>query len=330
MLMRKLAVFVVVFIFVRLPLADAAFDLLKFERLVVFGDSLSDTGNALSLDPSFFMPPTPLPPAPYLNGRFSNGPVWVDYFALSVTHFAPVTAFFITNQPSEHGINFAVGGSTSGDVNVLPAPVPIPSFPAQIGAYVASLGGKSAANDLCVIWIGANDFGAGIAAGSLNPRATVENIRDGIAQLSSAGAKTFIVINIPDIALTPQVKATPTIIQAARQFVFTVNALLEVELLPFAWLHRISVEIVDINRIFIPLVLNPGRFGFTNSSGFALDPRTGGGDTNPDDYVFWDGFHPTTKAHQIAAEFIYKEIVSRRVFADILPLARRTFEAVSP
>jgi phospholipase/lecithinase/hemolysin len=110
----------------------------------------------------------------------------VDYFALSVTHFAPVTAFFITDQPSEHGMNFAVGGSTSGDVNVLPGPKPIQSFPAQIGAYVASLRGKSAANDLCVIWIGANDFGAGLAAGSINPRATVENIRADIAQLSSA------------------------------------------------------------------------------------------------------------------------------------------------
>ena len=195
---------------------------------------------------------------------------------------------------------------------------------------MASLGGKTAASDLCVIWIGANDFAAGLAAGSINPRATVENIRAGIAQLSSAGARTFIVINIPDIALTPQVKAVPTIVQAARQFVFTVNALLEVELLPFAWLHRITVEIVDINRIFIPLVLNPGRFGFTNSSGFALDPSTGGGDTNPDDYVFWDGFHPTTKAHHIAAEFIFKEIASRRVFADVVPFARRTVEAVSP
>ena len=177
-----------------------------------------------------------------------------------------------------------------------------------------------AASDLCVIWIGANDFLAGLAAGSLNPRATVESIRAGIAQLSSAGVRTFIVINIPDIALTPQVKAVPTIVQAARQFVFTVNTLLEVELLPYAWLHRLAVEIVDINRIFIPLVLNPGRFGFTNSSGFALDPSTGGGDTNQNDYVFWDGFHPTTKAHQIAAEFIFKEIASRWVFDGVVPI----------
>jgi phospholipase/lecithinase/hemolysin len=289
--------------------AAAAFDFSSFERLVVFGDSLSDNGNALALDPSSFQPPTP----PYFMGRFSNGPNWVDYFpsvAPSVAHFGPITAFFAEQQPNDHATNFAIGGATSGQVNL------------QIGAYVASLGGKPAPSDLCVIWIGSNDFAAGLAAGSLDPRATVQNIRDGIAQLSGAGVRTFVVITIPDIALTPQVKAVPAIVQAARQFVFTVNALLQVELLPYAWLQRISVEIVDINRIFIPLVLNPGRFGFTNSSGFALDPSTGGGDTNPNDYVFWDGFHPTTRAHQIAAEFIFKEIASRRVLTDLIPFAR--------
>jgi phospholipase/lecithinase/hemolysin len=306
--MRKLAFFFlpVVFILGLVTPADAAFDFSRFENLVVFGDSLSDNGNALALD---LMPATPL----YIDGRFSNGPNWVDYFPLvapSVAHFGPVTAFFAP-QPSGHPTNFAIGGSTSAHLH------------AQIDAYLASLGKNRGASDLCVIWIGANDFLAGLAARSLDPRATVENIRAGIAQLSSAGVRTFIVITIPDIALTPQVKATPTIVQAARQFVFTVNALLGVELLPYAWLHRMTVEIVDINRIFIPLVLNPGRFGFTNSSGFALDPSTGGGDTNPNHYVFWDGFHPTTKAHQIAAGFIFKEIVSRRVLADLVPFARR-------
>jgi outer membrane lipase/esterase len=307
--MRKPAFcfFFVVFLLGAVASAVAAFDFSRFERLVVFGDSLSDNGNALALG---LMPATP----PYIDGRFSNGPNWVDYFpsvAPSVGHFGPVTAFYAAKPPNDHATDFAIGGSTSGNLH------------AQIDAYLASPGPKRAASDLCVIWIGANDFTAGLTAGSLNPRLTVENIRAGIAQLLSAGVRTFIVINVPDIALTPQVKAVPTIVQAARQFVFAVNTLLQVELLPYGWLHRVSVEIVDINRIFIPLVLTPGRFGFTNSSGFAVDPSTGGGDTNPDHYVFWDGFHPTTKAHQIAAEFIFREIVSGRIFADIVPFARR-------
>src|SRR5215210_249644 len=53
-----------------------------FEHLVVFGDSLSDTGDA---------------------GRFSNGPVWVEYLAGRLG---------VKLSPSQRGgSNFAVGGA---------------------------------------------------------------------------------------------------------------------------------------------------------------------------------------------------------------------------
>ena len=53
-----------------------------FDHMVVFGDSLSDTGNA---------------------GRFSNGPVWVEQLAASLN---------IALEPSlMGGTNFAIGGA---------------------------------------------------------------------------------------------------------------------------------------------------------------------------------------------------------------------------
>jgi phospholipase/lecithinase/hemolysin len=189
-------------------------------------------------------------------------------------------------------------------------------FNDQICKYVARFGGKSAADDLCVIWIGANDFSEGI-----DPAQTVANIKDGITKLSKAGAKNFAVLNIPDLALTPHIKAlggaTPL---AARQFVFTTNVLLEVELLRFAFLRRINIQLVDINAIFVPLVCQPARFGFTNSITPALAALAGNPHTNPNDYVFWDDFHPTTNVHQIAAGFIYKAVFSRRHFQELLSL----------
>jgi hypothetical protein len=77
------------------------------------------------------------------------------------------------------------------NVNVLSKD--LPSFPDQITKYVTGFGRKSAVDDLCIIWIGANDFSAGI-----DPAQTVTNIKDGITKFSQAGARTFAVINIPE------------------------------------------------------------------------------------------------------------------------------------
>jgi phospholipase/lecithinase/hemolysin len=159
----------------------------------------------------------------------------------------------------------------------------------------------------------------------ISPTDTVANIRDGITQLRKAGAKNFVLISVPDISLTPAVIALGgTVVQAAKQFVFTVNALLEAEILSFGLSHGIKIELVDINSIFTELVLNPGHFGFTNSTGEAFNPSLPISSTNPvsdpNDYIFWDGFHPTTRVHYIAAQFIYQTVTSRPVFREAVPV----------
>jgi phospholipase/lecithinase/hemolysin len=290
-------------------------------KLIIFGDSLSDQGNLFAFTGGY-------PPEPYgdtygksgkegydFPGRFTDGGNWVDYISSVTNYFRSVTAYL-----KDGGTNFAVGGSTSGDVNVLQKlfpHLPLPSFPDQILTYLSTVGGHASADDLYVIWIGANDFGAGT-----NPKSTVDNILARIAQLSNAGAKNIVVIDIPDLSLTPLVRGLgPATIQAAKQFVYSTNVLLEVELLRFAFLHRISIDIVHINAIFIPLVYNPVRFGFTNSMDAAFNPVTNLVlVSDPNDYVFWDGFHPTTNAHYFAAEFIFKAILSRRHFHEFLSL----------
>lgn len=282
------------------------------EKLVVFGDSLSDNGNLYALTGGTN------PAEPYgdtfgssgkegynFPGRFTDGQNWVDYFPSIANHFLSVTAYW-----KDGGTNFAVGGSTSKDLlQSDPA-----GFQPQIPTYLIAAGGQASADDLYVIWIGANDFKAGI-----DPAQTVTNIKDGIAMLSGKGARNFAVITVPDLSLAPQIKAfggATTL--AAKRFVYTTNVLLVVELLRFAFLHRISIDLVDINAIVIPLVYNPGRFGFTNSMDAAFNLITGAIVPDPNDYVFWDGFHPTTNAHRFAAKFIFNAIFSRRHFHEFL------------
>ena len=301
-----LLVFLLVLSSVRVPSADA-FELSRFNHLIVFGDSLSDNGNSLFL--------FSVPPAPYYKGRWSNGPNWLDYFP-SVAHHFPTVAAFFPNPDNEKGTNFAVGGAVSSDL-LKSEPT---GFPVQIPTYLASTGGQAFVDDLYVIWIGANDFAAGIS-----PIETVENIRNGIIQLRQAGAKHLVLVSVPDISLTPTVIALGgAVVQAAKQFVFTVNALLEADILWLSLSEGIKIEFVDINSIFTEVVLNPSQFGFTNSTGEAFNPSLPISPTNPvsdpNDYVFWDGFHPTTRVHYIAAQFIYQKLTSGRVFAEAIPV----------
>jgi phospholipase/lecithinase/hemolysin len=238
-------------------------------------------------------------------GRFTDGQNWVDYFPAVARSFgvdvSNVTAF-LQDPTNGNATNFAVGGATSGEGNA--------GLQVQILEYLKAVSGHAPADDWYVIWIGADDLSAGI-----DPSQTVANIKNGIAELSKYGAKKFVVITIPDLSLTPQVKALggPAIL-AAKRFALTANVLLEVELLPFAFRHGISIELVEINAIFVPLVYTPGRFGFTNSVGAAFIPPNGAVVRDPNDYVFWDGFHPTTNAHKLAAEFIFKAMFLRRQF----------------
>ncbi len=276
------------------------------QRLVVFGDSLSDIGNSFVASDGTLPPGDPAaplgsplrgkygetfdptgPPGPFL-GRFTDGQNWVDYFPGIAKGFgvniSPVTAWLQdpTNS-NDSATDFAIGGSTSRDLSVKNGT--LPGFPTQVDAYVESLKEslKNAADDLCVIWIGANDFFAGI-----KPAETVANIKGAIAQLSQAGAKHIVVITVPDFGLTPQEKARGgATVLAATQFVVTTNVLL-----------AIGFAYKPLNG---PLLVN-----LVND--------------NPNNYVFWDGFHPTTNVHKLAATFIFKNIFLSRQIRPFLSL----------
>jgi phospholipase/lecithinase/hemolysin len=276
--MKKLAVLRLLFPVILLTSSiAAAFDLSKVHNLVVFGDSLSDNGNSYAADG--------LPKPPYFEGRWTNGYNWVDYFA-RIAGLPPATAYL-----ENGGTNFAVGGSTSE------------SLGAQILAYLAAIGGRPDPNDLFAIWIGADDFVAGI-----QPDVTTGAISAQITVLSLAGAQKFLIINVPDISLTPDIIATGTgNVQAAKQFVATVNSQLQTVIPYLASLYGVKIDLIDVNPLFNELVNDPHAFGFKNSTGEAYNPSTGKEVKHPNAYVFWDGFHPTTRVHKIAAETFEKD-----------------------
>src|SRR4051812_23961227 len=89
----------------------------RYSGLVVFGTSLSDSGNAFALTgeqstaPDFALDPLLVPSAPYAAGghHFSNGATWIEQFARSVGLAASVRPAFAATDSAAS--NYAVGGA---------------------------------------------------------------------------------------------------------------------------------------------------------------------------------------------------------------------------
>ena len=143
-----------------------------FDELVVFGDSLSDTGNA---------------------GRFSNGPVWVEGVA---------NGLGLSVRPSEAGgTNYAIGGA-----RLDPASGPT-SLPAQMQRHLE--GSRLSRKRLYIVYGGGNDLIAaalGAAGDQLVDRA-VEALRGMLFRLAERGATDVLVPNLPDVGMTPAARS---------------------------------------------------------------------------------------------------------------------------
>ena len=233
-------------------------DAVSFTGIYAFGDSLTDTGNVCSVP----CPGYPVPP--YAAGRFSNGPVWIEGVAAGLG---------LSVSPSvSGGNNYAVGGATSTGVRNL-----------QVPGYLSSVGGVASATALYVLWAGGND---GLGGGS--PVAAANNVVASINNLHLAGAQYFFVANLPDLSLTPQVLGNPL----AHAFSVAFNSSLASGL---ASLSGVTIYAYDAYAALNAAVANPALYGYTN-----VNTRCWNGVTacaNPNQYIFWDGVHPTAAAH---------------------------------
>src|SRR6202012_5265548 len=81
---------------------------------------------------------------PYFEGRFSNGPVWIEALAESYFH----------EQSSAHLLNYAFGGAVVKEENT----GPIFSLKLEIATYLGAHQDKADENSLFIIWIGGNNY----------------------------------------------------------------------------------------------------------------------------------------------------------------------------
>src|SRR5271166_3707913 len=183
-----------------------------YSAIYAFGDSLSDTGNLFDS--------IGLPAPPYSNGRFSNGPVWVEDLSQKVG-LGPVT-------PSvEGGNDYAWGEATTGYSDTLNPAAPVPTLADQVGQFLAK--GSAPPSALYTFSIGANDLFQILGNPSLTPsqiQADLVGAADTVATaagaLESSGARKLVLLDVPNLGLTPAIMANgPAAETAATALAYT-------------------------------------------------------------------------------------------------------------
>ncbi|MDH4173400.1 MAG: SGNH/GDSL hydrolase family protein [Betaproteobacteria bacterium] len=277
--------------------AQAAFD-----RIVVFGTSLSDPGNAFALvggtntPPDYSVDPFLVPDRPYAKGghHFSNGPTWIEQYARPRGLSASVNPAFRGN--SAKASNYAVGGArarASAD-NV--------HLTVQVESFLRDVGGIAPPEALYVVEMGGNDIRDALS--SVNPSllsAAADAVADNIRRLHGAGATKFLVWNAPNLGLTPAViGAGPDAVAAAAFLSQTFNFLLDTELTALP--ATIELHRFDVFQKLHAVVGAPESFGLANVDTACITPNVPPfACKKADEYLFWDGIHPTRAMHAIIA-----------------------------
>jgi phospholipase/lecithinase/hemolysin len=279
------------------------------EKMYVFGDSLSDSGNSGVLSGGAF------PAPPYFQNRFSNGKVAVEYLWDILN---PGNSTFKASLLG--GTNYAVGGSSSGKVNSIEqATYDNKGMSWQLASFQASNPQFNPNTSLFVVRVFPNDVfyytnantsgrSVGTYAGadggpvpfSAVPTIGVNNILGTVQQLASIGAVNYLVVNSPDLSKAPAYLNTPeeaAMAEVSQAF----NTLLQSEISALASSNpQLNIKLFDTNSLLNQVLSNPADFGFANvttacfaNSIVCPDPSTS---------LYWDRLHPTTHGHALFAQ----------------------------
>ncbi len=271
-----------------------------YGTLYAFGDSLSDAGNVAILTHGA-LPPSP----PYSDGRFSNGPIWVQDLAerLGLPAVRPSLA---------GGTDFAYGGAETGTT---PSHTAGPTdLPAQLAQFRMEEP-QPLPNALYTVWIGTNDVLAGGNPGAdalATVSAAVGNEMQFLDGLVADGARNLLVLDVPDLGTTP-LGAGQGAAQAASLTTDSAwyDALLRLNLGSFAMANpAVHVTTVDTFALLDQVRADPTAYGFSVTGAPLLDsgllaasggPVSAAAGRESAGYLFFDAIHPTAQGQALIA-----------------------------
>lgn len=279
------------------PLAAAEELSERFTRFVIFGDSLSDTGN-------LFGHISPNLPFPYFQNRISDGPLAVDLVAEALATQALAAV--------QGGDNYAVVGG-----NVLGADYE--DLSSQVDRFLSTPAAAIQTEDLFALIIGGNDL-RGLR--DLEPEIAAQQTTQILAaldlqvrRLHASGARKFLVANVADVGRTPETLQregdSPGISARLSAYVLNYNQQLLVQLAAWQQLADVEFYHFDLFDELNQILQAPQTFGFTYTDvgcfeldSYAFHPACAGPfipALNPDfsEFIFFDNLHPTSGVHML-------------------------------
>ena len=301
-----------------------------YNKIVAFGDSLSDTGNGIAILQQQFPQLAGLNlPAPFYQNRASDGPVALELLADWIAA-EPLQGFFVNPLV---GSNYAIiSAHAVGDDDS----ARLIDLNAQIATYLASLSAQSATPDpnaLFVVFIGGNDIlsvrDASRDQANMVVDSAVAAVQNSIQVLANAGAQHFLVVNLPRVQATPRVRkwaqTDPQVKKNVRRATKRFNRKLRKGLHDVRRQTDVNITEFDLYSFSRLPLKHPQLFGFNDSKQACLNdydtinlllgletisfnPDCGTDGEHIDDFIFFDNLHFTAKTNELIAWGMYLQL----------------------
>jgi phospholipase/lecithinase/hemolysin len=211
----------------------------------------------------------------------------VEYLATALG--APLIDFAWIGATTGVG-NYGDGGTTTS-FGSFSLPGMLSEFEGTEATLNALIGG------LFVVWGGPNDVLAPSPLDTTTPEQIARSVGDIVTivdGLQILGVTSILVPGMPDLGLTPFFRSLgPEAAAGASLYTDLFNSALAASL-------PAGVSYFDSAALMRSIVANPSAYGLTNVTDPCFDGTIVCSD--PQHYLFFDGFHPTTAADAIVAE----------------------------